>query len=67
MIALFVPHLRIKCTKAILASKGMILNAMILSSMNSFSVLMYLPDNRTRMITSANPVHHHDTRRVGLS
>ena len=43
------------------------LNAMILSSRNSLSVRIYRPLIRSKMITKANPVHHHDTSSVGLS
>ena len=67
VIALFVPHNNTKCTNPILAHKGMMASAMILSSWNSFSVRTNLPRSRTMMIANANPVHHHDTRSVGLS
>ena len=65
--ALLVPHLRITCTSAILIRSGMMLRAMTLSSRNNVSVLTYLPASRTMIIANANPVHHHETSRVGLS
>lgn len=67
VVVLFVPHNRTKCTSPIRASNGIKLSAMILSSLNSLSVRMYRPDSRSNMIATANPVHHHDVRSVGLS
>ena len=66
-MVLLVPHIKTKWTRAMRASSGMILNAMILSSLNNFSVLTYRPDMRTMIIANAKPVHHHESRRVGLS
>lgn len=43
------------------------LKAMTLSSPNSLSVRIYRPQMRSRMMTNANPVHHHDTSKVGLA
>ena len=37
------------------------------SSLNSFSVRIYLPQTRNSIITAAKIVHHQQTRRVGLS
>jgi len=67
LVVLFVPQIRTTCTSPILASNGIKLNAIILSSLNKRSVLTYRPHIRTTIIASANPVHHHETRRVGLS
>ena len=67
VMVLLVPHIKTKWTKAMRASSGMILNAMILSSRNNFSVLTYRPDMRTMIMANAKPVHHHESRRVGLS
>ena len=67
VMVLLVPHIKTKWTRAMRASSGMILNAMILSSLNNFSVLTYRPDMRTMIIANAKPVHHHESRSVGLS
>ena len=67
VMVLLVPHIKTKWTRAIRASSGMILIAMILSSLNNFSVLTYRPDTRTMIMANAKPVHHHESRRVGLS
>ncbi len=67
VIALFVPQRRTKWTRPIRAINGIMLQNMILSSRKSFSVLTYRPDILTRMMATANPVHHHETRRVALS
>ena len=67
VVVLFVPHNRTKCTNPIRASSGIRLRAMTLSSRNSLSVLMYRPASRTNIMATANPVHHHDVRSVGLS
>ena len=66
VMVLLVPHIKTKWTKAMRASSGMMLNAMILSSLNNFSVLTYRPDIRTMIMANAKPVHHHESRRVGL-
>ena len=44
----------------------MMLKAMILSSLNNLSVRTYRPDMRTMMIANAKPVHHHESKSVGL-
>ena len=49
------------------ASKGIMLRPMILSSLYSFSDLVILPANLTRITASAKPVHHQDTNSVGWS
>lgn len=67
VMVLLVPHIKTKWTRAMRASSGMILKAMILSSLNNFSVLTYRPDMRTMIMANAKPVHHHESRRVGLS
>lgn len=67
VVVLFVPHSNTKWTRPILAKSGTKLKAMILSSLNSLSVLTYRPAMRTRIMATANPVHHHETRSVGLS
>lgn len=36
------------------------------SSLNNFSVLIYLPQTRNKMITAAKIVHHQHTSSVGL-
>ena len=38
-----------------------------LSSLNSFSVLIYLPHTLNRIMTAAKMVHHQHTSKVGLS
>lgn len=66
VMALFVPQISTKCTRAIRANNGITLHAMILSSRNSFSVRTYLPASLTDIIARANPVHHQDSNNVAL-
>lgn len=64
--ALLVPHRKTQCANAILNSSGAMLQAMILSSLKSFSVLIYRPINRAMMMVRAKAVHHHDTSKPGF-
>lgn len=41
-------------------------NPLTWSSRNNLSARIYRPEIRTRMIAKANPVHHHETNKVGL-
>lgn len=45
----------------------MLKNSLTWSSRNNLSARIYLPETRTRIIAKANPVHHHETNKVGLS
>jgi hypothetical protein len=64
---LFVPQSSTTCTKAMRISRGIKQAKAILSSMNNFSVRMYLPATLKRMMVAANAVHHQHTSNVGLS
>lgn len=41
-------------------------NPLTWSSRNNLSARIYRPEIRTVMIAKANPVHHHETNKVGL-
>lgn len=67
LVVLFVPQSRTTCTSPILANNGIMLKAMILSSLKSLSVRTNLPASRTNIIAKAKEVHHQETSSVGLS
>ena len=63
---LFVPYSKTACTNPIRMNKGMRHANASQSSLNNFSVRIYLPHTRNRMMTAAKHVHHQHTSNVAL-
>lgn len=67
MTALFVPNSRMTWTTAMRQNSGMRHANASQSSLNSLSVLIYLPETRNKIMTAAKMVHHQQTNNVALS